>query len=55
MNFLVIGSGAREHIIAQKLFDAGVESLSTSSSVCETILIFNSSGTFPLGLSKSAC
>ena len=25
MNFLVIGSGAREHIIAQKLFEAGVE------------------------------
>ena len=24
MNFLVIGSVAREHIIAQKLFDAGV-------------------------------
>ena len=25
MNFLVIGSGAREHIIAQKLFEAGVD------------------------------
>ena len=24
MNFLVIGSGAREHIMAQKLSDAGV-------------------------------
>ena len=25
MNFLVIGSGAREHIMAQKLFEAGAK------------------------------
>ena len=25
MNFLIIGSGAREHIMAQKLFEAGVK------------------------------
>ena len=28
MNFLVIGSGAREHIIAQRLVDSGVSAFS---------------------------